>query len=83
MTPPSSAHVQLDDVPRTPIQPSFEGEVEEDSIQQQHNGVVVMEERGNPARREEGDGAGAGRPTRLGFDPVGREKIFFNKISPK
>ena len=26
-----------------------EGEVEEDSIQQQHNGVVVMEERGNPA----------------------------------
>ena len=26
-----------------------EGEVEEDSIQQQHNGVVVMEERGSPA----------------------------------
>src|SRR3954464_15086000 len=26
-----------------------EGEVEEDSIQQQHNGVVMMEERGNPA----------------------------------
>ena len=26
-----------------------EGEVEEDSIQQQHNGVVVVEERGNPA----------------------------------
>ena len=24
--PPRSAHVQLDDVPRTPIQPSFEGE---------------------------------------------------------
>ena len=24
--PPSSAHVQLDDVPRTPIQQSFEGE---------------------------------------------------------
>ena len=24
--PPSSAHVQLDDVPRTPIQPSVEGE---------------------------------------------------------
>ena len=24
-TPPSSAHVQLDDVPRTPIQPSVEG----------------------------------------------------------
>src|SRR3954468_10694342 len=26
-----------------------EGEVEEDSIQQQHNGVEMMEERGNPA----------------------------------
>src|SRR3954466_1736158 len=26
-----------------------EGEVEEDSIQQQHNGVVVVEERGTPA----------------------------------
>ena len=35
-TPPSSAHVQLDDVPRTPIQPSVEGEF------RQHNGVVTM-----------------------------------------
>ena len=26
-----------------------EGEVEEDSVQQQHNGMVVVEERGNPA----------------------------------
>ena len=26
MAPPRSAHVQLDDVPRTPIQPSVEGE---------------------------------------------------------
>ena len=26
MVPPCSAHVQLDDVPRTPIQPSVEGE---------------------------------------------------------
>src|SRR3954471_23337399 len=34
--PPSSAHVQLDDVPRTPIQPS----VERESCQ--HNGVVTM-----------------------------------------
>ena len=34
--PPSSAHVQLDDVPRTPIQPSFEGEF------RQHDGVVTM-----------------------------------------
>ena len=34
--PPSSAHVQLDDVPRTPIQPSFEGEF------RQHDGVVTV-----------------------------------------
>ena len=47
-----------------------EGEVEEDSIQQQHNGVVVMEERGNPAglrqalrdmRRKRGRAAPTGR----------------------
>ena len=30
------AHVQLDDVPRTPIQPSVEGEF------RQHEGVVMM-----------------------------------------
>ena len=36
MAPPRSAHVQLDDVPRTPIQPSFEGEFH------QHDGVVTM-----------------------------------------
>ena len=36
MAPPSSIHVQLDDVPRTPIQPSVEGEF------RQHNGVVTM-----------------------------------------
>ena len=34
--PPSSAHVQLDDVPGTPIQPSVEGEF------RQHDGVVTM-----------------------------------------
>ena len=34
--PPSSAHVQLDDVPRTPIQPSVEGEF------RQHDGMVTM-----------------------------------------
>ena len=33
--PPSSAHVQFDDVPRTPIQQSFEGEF------RQHDGVVT------------------------------------------
>ena len=36
MAPPSSAHVQLDDVPRTPIQPSVEGEF------CQHDGMVTM-----------------------------------------
>ena len=34
--PSSSAHVQLDDVPRTPIQPSVEGEF------RQHDGVVTI-----------------------------------------
>ena len=34
--PPSSAHVQLDDVPRTSIQPSVEGDF------CQHDGVVTM-----------------------------------------
>ena len=34
--PLSSAHVQLDDVPRAPIQPSFEGEF------RQHDGVMTM-----------------------------------------
>ena len=34
--PPSSAHVQLDDVPQTLIQPSVEGEF------RQHDGVVTM-----------------------------------------
>ena len=46
-----------------------EGEVEEDSVQQQHNGVVVVEECGNPAglrqaprerRRERGRAAPRG-----------------------
>ena len=36
MTPASSAHVQLDDVPRTPIQPSVEGEF------RQHDGVMTV-----------------------------------------
>ena len=34
--PPRSAHVQLGDVPRTPIQPSVEGEF------RQHDGVVTI-----------------------------------------
>ena len=35
-TPPSSAHVQLDDVPRAPIQQSFTGEF------RQHDGVMTV-----------------------------------------
>ena len=35
-TPPSSAHVQLNDVPRTPIQQSFTGEF------RQHDGVMTV-----------------------------------------
>ena len=34
--PPSSAHVQLGDVPRTPIQQSFEGEF------RQHDGMMTV-----------------------------------------
>ena len=34
--PPSSAHIQLDDVPRTPIQQSFTGEF------RQHDGVLTV-----------------------------------------
>ena len=54
-----------------------EGEVGEDSIQQQHDGVVVVEERGTPAglrqalretRRERGRAAPTGEELRvLGF----------------
>ena len=35
-SPPSSAHVQLDEVPRTPIQQSFTGEF------RQHDGVMTV-----------------------------------------
>ena len=66
MAPPSSAHVQLDDVPRTPIQPSFEGEF------RQHNGVVTMlmfyRCRASPKHRYdiiEVDYGGEGHRTRL------------------
>ena len=67
--PPSSAHVQLDDVPRTPIQSSFEGEF------RQHDGVVTMmmfyRHRASPKHRydmTEVDYGGVGHRTRLG-DP--------------
>ena len=60
------AHVQLDDVPRTPIQPSFEGEF------RQHDGVVKMmmfyRRRSSPKHRYdiiEEDYGGGGHRTRL------------------
>ena len=60
------AHVQLDDVPRTPIQPSFEGEF------RQHDGVVTMmmfyRRRASPNNRydmTEVDYGGGGHRTRL------------------
>ena len=65
-TPSSSAHVQLDDVPRTPIQPSFEGEFH------QHDGMVTMmmlyQHRAPPKHRYniiEVEYGGGGHRTRL------------------
>ena len=64
--PLSSAHVQLDDVPRTPIQPSVEGEF------CQHDGVVTMmtfyRRKASPKHRYsiiEVDYGGGGHRTRL------------------
>ena len=60
------AHVQLDDVPRTPFQPSVEGEF------RQHDGVVTMmmfyQRRASPKHRYdiiEVDYDGGGHRTRL------------------
>ena len=68
--PPSSAHVQLDDVPRTPIHPSFEGEFH------QHDSVVTMmmfyRRRASPKLRDdmtEVEYGGGGHRTRLRNDP--------------
>ena len=61
------AHVQLDDIPRTPIQLSVEGEF------RQHDGVVTMmmfyQRRASPKHRydmTEVDYGGGGHHTRLG-----------------
>ena len=68
--PPNSAHVQLDDVPRTPMQPSFEGEF------RQHDGMVTMmmlyQRRASPKLRDdmtEVEYDGGGHRTRLRNDP--------------
>ena len=76
MAPPCSAHVQLDDVPRTPIQPSAEGEF------RQHDGMVTMmmfyRRRASPKHRYdmiEVDYGGGGRRTRLrGQEIKGRHR---------
>ena len=69
-TPPSSAHVQLDDDPRTPIQPSVDGEL------RQHDGVVTMmmfyRRRASCKLRDdmiEVEYGGGGHRTRLRNDP--------------
>ena len=71
-SPPRSAHVQLDDVPRSLDPVEDEGEFEEDSIQQQHNGVVTIlmfyQPRASPKHRYdiiEVDYGGGGHHTRL------------------
>ena len=68
--PPSSAHVQLDDDPRTPIQQSFGDEF------RQHDGVVTMmmfyRRRASPKLRDdmtEVEYGGRGHRTRLRNDP--------------
>ena len=72
--PPCSTHVQPGDVSHALIQQGERERFEEDSIQQQHNGVVMVEERGNPAglrqapqetRRERGRAAPRGRETHV------------------
>ena len=69
MTPPSSAHVQLDDDPRTPIQQSVGDEF------RQHDGVVTMiifyRRRASPKHRNdmtEVEYGGRGHRTRLRND---------------
>ena len=64
--PPSSAHIQLSDVPRAPIQQSVEGEF------RQHNGVMTVmmfyRRRASPKHRydmTEVDYCGGGHRTRL------------------
>ena len=63
--PPSSAHVQLSDVPRAPIQPSVEGEF------RQHDGVMKVmmfyRRRASPKHRYNiiEDYGGRGHRTRL------------------
>ena len=71
MAPPSSTHIQPDDVPRTPISPSVEGEFH------QHDGVVTMlmfyRRRASPKHRYsiiELDYGGGGHRTRLRDDQL-------------
>ena len=79
--PPSSAHVQLDDVPRTPIQPSVEGEF------RQHDGVVTMmmfyRRRASPKHRydmTEVEYGGGGHRTRLRNDH--EDQLVCSRVPP-
>ena len=79
--PPSSAHVQLDDVPRTPIQPSVEGEF------RQHDGVVTMtmfyRHRASPKLRDdmtEVEYGGGGHRTRLRNDH--EDQLVCTRVPP-
>ena len=79
--PPSSAHVQLDDVPRTPIQLSVEGEF------RQHDGVVTMmmfyRRRASPKLRDdmtEVEYGGGGHRTRLRNDHV--DQLVCSRVPP-
>ena len=72
--PPRSTHVQPGDVSYALIHQGEKERLGEDSIQQQHDGVVVVEERGTPAglrqalretRKKRGRAAPTGRLNRV------------------
>ena len=80
-TPPSSAHVQLNDAPRTPIQPGVEGEF------RQHDGVVTMmmfyRRRASPKHRNDMTGVeygGGGHRTRLRNDH--EDQLVYLEVPP-
>ena len=81
MTPPCSAHVQLDDVPRAPIQQSVGDEF------RQHDGVVTMmmfyRSRASPKLRDdmtEVEYGGGGHRTRLRNDH--KDQLVCHEVPP-
>ena len=82
-TPPSSAHVQLDDDPRAPIQQSFGDEF------RQHDGVVMMmmfyRRRASPKLRDdmtEVEYGGGGHRTRLRNDHEDQLVLLCLEVPP-